>query len=98
MYGDSSHERLTGSGDWREKIDLQSHRYMFEDVKIGLAFLVSVAAYAGVPTPLARGLLAMGSAVCGEDFRRTGRTFENLGLAGLDRDELQRLLDQGPQA
>ncbi len=96
MYGDSSHERLTSSGDWREKIEFTAHRYMLEDVKIGLAFLVSAAEHAAVPSPLARGLLAMGSAVCGEDFRRTGRTFENLGLAGLDRDELQRLLDEGP--
>ena len=96
MYGDASHEKLTDSGDWREKIELTAHRYMLEDVKIGLALLVSAADYAGVPAPLARGLLAMGSAVCGENFRATGRTFENLGLAGLDRDELRKLLDQGP--
>ncbi|MHA1536065.1 MAG: NAD/NADP octopine/nopaline dehydrogenase family protein [Alphaproteobacteria bacterium] len=98
MYGDASHEKLTDSGDWREKIDLQSHRYMREDVEIGLAFLVSAADYARVPAPIAGGLLAMGSAVCGEDFRANGRTFENLGLAGLDRDALGRLLDAGPQA
>ena len=97
MYGDSSHEKLTDSGDWREKIDLKSHRYMREDVKIGLAFLVSAADYAGVPAPVAGGLLAMGSAVCGEDFRQTGRTFESLGLAGLDRDALRTLLDEGPK-
>ncbi len=96
MYGDASHEKLTDSGDWREKIDLRNHRYMREDVKIGLAFLVSAADYAGAPAPVAGGLLAMGSAVCGEDFRRTGRTFESLGLAGLDRKELRKLLDERP--
>jgi opine dehydrogenase len=95
MYGDA-HDRLTESGDWREKIELTSHRYMREDVEYGLAFLVSVAEWAGVPCPVARGLLALGSAVCGTDFRRGPRTLEALGLAGLDRAGMRRLLDEGP--
>jgi len=68
MYGDA-HDRLTESGDWREHIDLRTHRYMREDVQCGLAFLVSVADWAGVPAPVATGLLALGAAVVGEDFR-----------------------------
>jgi opine dehydrogenase len=98
MYGDSSHERLTDSGDWREHIVLTEHRYMLEDVKLGLAFLASAGEYAGVPVPVARGLLALGSAICGEDFRQTGRTFEALGLADLDRAALTALLQNGPAA
>ena len=39
MYGRGSHERLTDSGDWREKIVLTAHRYMLEDMRIGLSFL-----------------------------------------------------------
>ena len=35
---------LTDCGDWREHIVLTQHRYMLEDVRIGLSFLVSVAA------------------------------------------------------
>jgi opine dehydrogenase len=94
MYGDA-HDRLTESGDWREKIELTSHRYMREDVEYGLAFLVSVAEWAGVPCPVARGLLALGSAVCATDFRRGPRTLESLGLARLDRAGMQRLLQDG---
>ena len=94
MYGDA-HDRLTESGDWRERIDLTTHRYMREDVEYGLAFLVSVAEWAGVPCPVARGLLAIGSAVCGADFRRGPRTLEALGLAALDRAAMRRLLDAG---
>jgi opine dehydrogenase len=81
MYGRGSHERLTDSGDWREHIVLTAHRYMLEDVRYGLSFLVSCAERAGVATPLARAFLTIGSAICGEDFRRTGRTFANLGLS-----------------
>ena len=95
MYGNSSHEKLTDSGDWREKIPLTSHRYMLEDVEIGLAFLYSCADYAGVDAPVAQGLLALGGAINGRDFRQTGRTLTNLGLADLSRDGLRELLETG---
>ncbi|MCW5774750.1 MAG: NAD/NADP octopine/nopaline dehydrogenase family protein, partial [Rhodospirillaceae bacterium] len=92
MYGRKSHEKLTDSGDWREKIDLTTHRYMLEDTEQGLAFIVSCAAYAGVDAPVASGLLALGSAINGRDFRKTGRTLAGLGLAGLKPDALKRML------
>jgi opine dehydrogenase len=95
MYGRRAQEKLTDSGDWREKIDLTNHRYMLEDTEQGLAFLVSCADYAGVPAPVASGLLALGSAINGRSFRRTGRTLENLGLAALPRQQLKQLLRDG---
>jgi opine dehydrogenase len=95
MYGRGSHDRLTDSGDWRERIVLTQHRYMLEDTRIGLSFLLSVAALAGVAMPLARAFLAVGSAICGEDFVRTGRTLESIGLGALGRAALQRLLREG---
>jgi opine dehydrogenase len=95
MYGRKGHERLVDSGDWREHIVLTQHRYMREDVQQGLAFLVSVAQWAGVSAPVATGLLAIGSAICGEDFLKTGRTLGGLGLAGLDRAGMTRLLAEG---
>ncbi len=96
MYGNLAHEKLTDSGDWRERLILTEHRYMREDIEIALALLVSIADWAGVPCPVARGLLALGSAVCGEDFRTTGRTLEALGLATLDRGQMTALLENGP--
>ena len=95
MYGRGSHDKLTDSGDWREHIVLTQHRYMLEDVRIGLSFLTSVGAFAGVPTPLARAFLAIGSAVCGEDFSATGRTLQSLGLGDMDRVALGRILKDG---
>lgn len=95
MYGRGSHDRLTDSGDWRERIVLTQHRYMREDLRLGLSFLVSVAELAGVATPLAKAFLAIGGAICGEDFMRGGRTLASLGLATLDRDRLQTLLREG---
>jgi opine dehydrogenase len=95
MYGRGSHDRLTDSGDWRERIVLSEHRYMREDLRLGLSFLVSVAELAGVATPLAKSFLAIGGAICGEDFMKDGRTLPSLGLGGLDRDRLQTLLREG---
>lgn len=95
MYGNSSHERLTDSGDWREKIELTSHRYMLEDVETGLAFLVSCADLAGVDAPVARGLLALGGAICGRDFRQSGRTLGSMGLADMTPDALRALMQKG---
>jgi opine dehydrogenase len=95
MYGRGSHDRLTDSGDWREHLFLTQHRYMLEDTRIGLSFLASIAALAGVETPLARAFLAVGGAVCGEDFMASGRTLQSLGLGHLDRAGLQALLREG---
>ena len=95
MYGRGSHDRLTDSGDWRERIVLTEHRYMREDLRLGLSLLVSVAELAGVATPLAKGFLAIGGAICGEDFAKHGRTLASLGLGGFNRTELQTLLREG---
>ena len=95
MYGRGSHDRLTDSGDWRETLVLTEHRYMREDLRTGLSFLTSVARLAGVPTPLASAFLAIGGAVCGENFLTGGRTLESLGLGHLDRRGLQALLQKG---
>ena len=95
MYGRGSHDRLTESGDWREHIMLNDHRYMLEDTRLGLSFLTSVAALAGVATPLAQAFLAIGSAICSEDFVVTGRTLAGMGLGHLDLPALQQLLRVG---
>jgi opine dehydrogenase len=95
MYGRGSHDRLTDSGDWRERIVLREHRYMREDLRLGLSLLVSVAELAGVSTPLANAFLAIGGAICGEDFLEGRRTLATLGLGHLDREQLQALLREG---
>jgi opine dehydrogenase len=95
MYGRGSHDRLTDSGDWRERLILTEHRYMREDLRLGLSFLVSVAELVGIATPLAFSFLTIGGAICGEDFLEGGRTLAGLGLGHLDRDELLALLREG---
>jgi len=94
MYGDA-HRKLVASGDWREHIDLHTHRYVAEDTELGLAFLASVARWAGVDAPIAHGLLAVTGGFLGRDLRQGPRTLEAIGLAGLDRAALQQRLHDG---
>jgi opine dehydrogenase len=98
MYGRDSHNRLTDSGDWRENIVLTEHRYMLEDVRLGLSLLASLATLAGVDVPVARGLMAIGGAICGEDFAVAGRPLDRVGLGGLDRARIAALLARGYEA
>ena len=95
MYGNSSHDKLTDSGDWREHIVLTDHRYMREDTAIGLSFLTSVAKLAGIDAPLASGFLAIGSGITGDDLYATGRTLGSLGLGALDLAAMRELLEGG---
>jgi opine dehydrogenase len=94
MYGDA-HRQLVKSGDWREHIDLHTHRYIVEDTELGLAFLASVARWAGVDAPIAHGLLAIVGGFLGRDLRRGPRTLEALGLAALTPDQLRHRLHDG---
>jgi opine dehydrogenase len=94
MYGDA-HKKLVKSGDWREHIDLHTHRYVTEDTELGLAFLASVARWARADAPIAHGLLAVVGGFQGRDLRQGPRTLEGLGLAQLDRSALQEVLQEG---
>ncbi len=94
MYGDA-HKKLQKSGDWREHIDLHTHRYITEDTVIGLAFMASVARWARVDAPIAQGLLAVVGAFLGRDLRHGERTLEALGLASLSKQQLQQRLHDG---
>ncbi len=96
MYGDS-HKKLVDSGDWREHIDLHSHRYMVEDTVLGLAFLASVADWAKCDAPVTKGLLAIAGAILGRDLRNAERTLGMLGLAQLSPQAMRELLTNGRQ-
>ena len=97
MYGDA-HRQLVKSGDWREHIDLFTHRYITEDVAMGLALLASTARWAGVEAPVAHGILALVGAYLGQDLRQGPRTLEALGLANQSHAAVHARLHSGSPA
>ena len=72
--------------------DSLQHRYYLEDFGHGLVPFVALAAAAGVAVPTATALLDLGATLTGTDFRARGRTAQSMGIAGLDRAGLLRLV------
>jgi opine dehydrogenase len=94
MYGRKAHTDLVKSESWREKLNL-SHRYIQEDVKCNLALLCSIGDLCHVEIPIARSLLKLHGVIADEDFMKTGRTLESLGLSNMSVSSVRQLLDEG---
>jgi opine dehydrogenase len=92
MYGVIDYAKFAESGDWREHIDINTHRYMREDIAIGLSLLSSLARKLEVDAPLANAFVSIASAVTGRDLFEEGRTLERLGHAGVSAQRLRKLL------
>jgi opine dehydrogenase len=67
-----------------------NNRYIFEDIPFGLVPFASLARIAGIRVPVMNAAISMASALHGLDYRATGRTAENMGIAGMD---VGRILD-----
>ena len=71
------------------------HRFLDEDVPYGLLPLSELGRFAGVPTPSIDHMIHLAGVATGTDYRAKGLTLERMGLAGLDRDTLTSLLENG---
>jgi opine dehydrogenase len=72
--------------------DSLKHRYYLEDFGHGLLPFVELANIAGTPVPVAASLLLIAETLLGRDLRAVGRTAERMGVAGMDRDRLQKFV------
>lgn len=61
-----------------------NHRYLLEDVPMGLGLYVSVAKLVGVDTSIQEGIMALASALLGKDLRKGARTIQYL----LDKNDV----------
>ena len=68
------------------------HRYYKEDFGHGLLPFLELAAIAGEPVPTASALFELAQRLTGNDYRLHGRTASAMGIAGLDRRALVRLV------
>lgn len=71
------------------------HRFITEDVPFGLVFFWSLGQTAGIEMPTSHSLIQLTSAMWQRDFIKEGRTVERLGLGGLDRAALNRVITEG---
>ena len=96
LYGAGAREKVVASGLWSEVLSYE-HRYVSEDVVLGLTLLESAGRLAAVPTPAISGLLGVFGALLGRDLAG-GRALDHLGLGDLTRREVLTLFDEGWQS
>jgi len=94
LYGADAKAKLIASGLWRETLTFE-HRYVTEDVVLGLVLFESAARAAAVETPAITGLLQVFGAVLGVPLSGRGRALEKVGLGGLSCREVRALFHEG---
>jgi len=70
-------------------------RLLAEDVPMGLVPMAEIAKIAGVQTPFMDSAILLASEIMGQDYRATGRNLRAMGLAGLNKEELLRRVEEG---
>ena len=71
------------------------HKYITEDVPVGLMPMSALGAAAGVPTPAIDALITLARAMTGKDFSAEARTLERMGLAGMDASQIRHFVETG---
>lgn len=94
LYGAGARAKLTASGLWSETLSFE-HRYVTEDVALGLTLFESAARTVGVESPAISGLLRVFGALLGQPLAGRGRDLAHLGLGELILREIQALLHDG---
>jgi opine dehydrogenase len=72
-----------------------NHRYIWEDVPMSLVPMASIGAMLGVPTPTIDMVIDLAQLMHGTDYRAVGRTVETLGIAGMNVEQIHRLVTEG---
>ncbi len=93
LYGAGARQKLVASGLWSEVVTYE-HRYVSEDVVLGLTLFESAGRTAGVATPAVSGLLGVFGALLGRDLTG-GRALDHLGLGDFTQREVRALFHDG---
>jgi opine dehydrogenase len=70
-------------------------RYITEDVPYGLVPTAQLGEKFDVAMPITNSIIDLASVLNQEDYRKTGRTLETLGLANLSKKQILNLVEQG---
>jgi opine dehydrogenase len=72
-----------------------NHRYLTEDVPMSLVPIASMGEMLGVPCPTIRAIIHLANLLHQCDYWEMGRTVENLGLAGLNLQQIRQFILEG---
>jgi opine dehydrogenase len=94
LYGAGAKAKLLASGLWSEVLTFE-HRYVTEDVALGLPFFESAARTVSAASPTVSGLLGVFGALLGTTLSGRGRDLDHLGLGELTLREVRELFHSG---
>jgi len=72
-----------------------THKYVVEDVPVGLMPMSAIGAAAGVPTPAIDAVIRLAQILAGNDFAADARTLGRMGLAGKNAEQIRATLEGG---
>lgn len=68
--------------------DVVNHRYIYEDVPMGLCLMSSFGKKFDIPTPVCDSLITIASSLLNTNFWLEGRTLDRLGIGSMTKDEI----------
>ena len=71
------------------------HKYIAEDVPVGLMPIAAIGKAAGIPMTATQTLVEMAKLMTGNDYAATARSLAAMGLDGKDAAGIRRIVDQG---
>ena len=71
------------------------HKYIAEDVPVGLMPMRALGEAAGVPTPQIDAVIRLAQTLAGNEFADTARSLERMGLGGMDATQIRRTVLEG---
>lgn len=71
------------------------HKYVSEDVPVGLIPMSEIGRAVGVATPAIDAVIRIASLMAGSNFTEQARTLDRMGLAGKDAAGIKRIVDEG---
>jgi opine dehydrogenase len=71
------------------------HKYIAEDVPVGLMPMSALAAAAGVPAPAIDAVIHLACAMAGNNFAKEARTLDRMGLSGMSVAQIRETLEHG---
>jgi opine dehydrogenase len=94
LYGAGARQKLVASGLWSEILTFE-HRYVTEDVALGLPFFESAARTVSTASPTVSGLLGVFGTLLGTTLAGRGRDLDHLGLGECTLREVRELFHAG---
>lgn len=70
------------------------HRYITEDIPYSMVPMYELGKLVGIRTPVCEACIVLGSAYNDEDYFATGRTLEKMGLSGLSKEEIIKMISK----